>query len=151
MPEIVFQVVALGFEHVVVLIFDLAQDPVGRQEIHHVVQSGVRIGLTYQNEVQLLAFQLLAKRLAAEQIVSQEGHSLFGIEVPVGLYPPFAGFNFTILFLLPILGRNKLWFQSNDMLISWLDDHGGQYTVKVIRRSIREFSLTTLLAVDLLR
>ena len=71
----------------------------------------------------MLVFQRLTKRLATEQIVSQDGDASLGVKLTLFFYPTFGSLYLTILFFMPILWNNELWFQRNHIFIPRLDNH----------------------------
>ena len=116
------------------------------QQSYLLIQRRVRLGLTGQDEVQMVGQQQLAKGLVAVQIVAQEGHATSREARRRALDPTLSGAPFTILLLSPVLRHDELRVQDQDHLLPGLDQHGEQHLMRIVHGAVvlRDRALGTM-------
>ena len=72
------------------------------------IEGGVRVRTTDQDEVQLVVDELLTKGLVAIQVIAQHGHLQATEALPMLCQPPLSGGVLTVLFVMAILRSDKL-------------------------------------------
>jgi len=89
--------------------------------------------------------------LAGEQIIAQEDWSKAAYRRAVPGKPAFRGVAFAILLLRPILGRDELRRQRQDLLVARRHDAGAQKRVKILRAAVGPLACRTTRAMDFTR
>jgi hypothetical protein len=89
--------------------------------------------------------------LAGKQIVTEIDRPKVSNRGGVPAQPALGGIAFAILLLRPVLRRDELWRQRQDLLVAGGDQAGAEEGVEVFRAAIGTPPRRTLLAFDLAR
>lgn len=98
---------------------------------HPLVQRGVGIGLANEDEVEFRSQQRGPKRLMGVQVIAQRRDSFARQMGAMACQPAPGRVEFTVLFLRPILGEDKLWRHGNDLPLGWSGNHRSEHAVGV--------------------
>lgn len=93
------------------------------QIVHPLIQQRVRSGFADQNELESTRQQIAAIRLMAVQIVTGNRDVPGRIARPLSLQPTPRGVDFTVLFLITVLGNDELRRSGDDFVSSGTDQN----------------------------